>query len=129
MELISTHICMKKDIGVHDNLFGGILMMWLDESAAAFVAQRVDTPRVVTVKISEVIFKEPIRVGQILKIYGEVLSVGTTSITIKMEARRHKPNTGKQKIAAKLEMVFVRIDEEGESTPINQKIRNKYLKK
>jgi acyl-CoA thioesterase YciA len=119
---------MKKDIGVHDNLFGGIMMAWLDEAAAAFVTQKIDTPRVVTVKISEVVFKEPVKVGQLVKIYGEVIKVGTTSITVRLEARRHKPNTGKQKLAANLETVFVRIDEEGEPTPINEKVRRKYGK-
>lgn len=120
---------MKKDIGVHDNLFGGIMMAWLDEAGAAFVTQKIDTPRVVTVKISEVVFKEPVKVGQLIKIYGEVVHVGNSSITVRLEARRHKPNTGKQKLAADLEMVFVRIDEEGEATPINEKVRRKYEEK
>jgi acyl-CoA thioesterase YciA len=119
---------MKKDIGVHDNLFGGIMMAWLDEAGAAFVTQKIDTPRVVTLKISEVIFKEPVKVGQLIKIYGEVVKVGNTSITVRLEARRHKPNSGKQRVAANLEVVFVRIDEEGEPTPINEKVRRKYGK-
>jgi len=128
MELISTHICMKKDIGVHDNLFGGIMMTWLDESGAAFASQKIDDPRVVTLKISEVLFKEPIRVGQLIKIYGEVIEIGNTSITIKLEARRHKPHSGQQKVACELEMVFVRIDEYGEPNPISSRIKEKYKK-
>lgn len=126
MELITTFICMKKDIGIHDNLFGGNMLSHLDVAAAAFVSQKVSTPRVVTLKISEVIFKEPIKVGQLVKIYGEVVRVGNTSITVRLEARRHKPNTGKQKLACGVEMVFVRIDEDGEPTMISDKVRNEY---
>ena len=35
MELISTRICMSKDVGVHGNLFGGIMLSWIDEAAGA----------------------------------------------------------------------------------------------
>jgi acyl-CoA thioesterase YciA len=117
---------MKKDIGIHDNLFGGNMLAWIDEAGAAFASQKIDTPRVVTVKMSEVIFKEPITVGQLIKIYGEVVKIGNTSITLKLDARRHKPNSGKQKSACEVELVFVRIDEDGEPTPISQKIKDKY---
>jgi acyl-CoA thioesterase YciA len=119
---------MKKDIGVHDNLFGGLMMSWLDEAAAAFVAQSIDYPRVVTLKISEVLFKEPIKVGQLLKIYGEVLSIGNTSVTVKLEARRHKPHSGQQKVACSVEMVFVKIDEYGEPSKIGDSIKERFKK-
>lgn len=117
---------MKKDIGVHDNLFGGIILSWLDEAGAAFVSQKIDDSRVVTLKISEVIFKEPIKIGQLIKIYGKVIKIGNTSVTIKLEARRHKPHSGHQKIACELEMVFVKVDEYGEPSPINSKIKERF---
>ena len=123
MELISTHICMKKDIGVHNNLFGGIMLAWLDEAGAAFTSQQIDSPNILTLKMSEVLFKEPITVGHIIKIYGEVLKVGNTSITIKLEARRHKTESGKQKVACDVELVFVKIDSDGEPSPISSKIK------
>lgn len=118
MELISTHVCMKKDIGVHNNLFGGLMLAWLDESGAAYVTQKINDARIVTVKMSEVIFKEPIKIGQIVKIYGEVLKVGTTSITIRLKVMRHKPETNKQKEACHVEIVFVKVDDYGEPCPI-----------
>ena len=39
MELISTHFVKKNDVGYHGNLFGGIMLAWLDEAAAAFAAR------------------------------------------------------------------------------------------
>ena len=44
MELISTHFIKTQDIGYHGNLFGGVMLAWLDEAAAAFAAQVADTP-------------------------------------------------------------------------------------
>lgn len=47
-------------IGVHGNLFGGTMMSWIDEAEGVDSTQICDTPRMVTVKISELIFKKPI---------------------------------------------------------------------
>lgn len=129
MEFISSTMCMAKDIGIHNNLFGGIMLAWLDEAASVFVAQKIDTASIVTLKMSEVIFKKPVKVGHIVKIYGEVLNIGNTSISVKIEARRHKPNSGKQEVVTSVEMIFVRIDDDGEPTPISDKVRNRYNKK
>ena len=118
MELISTHVCKTSDVGVHGNLFGGLMMAWLDEAGAVFAAQVCGTPRMVTKSVSRVIFEKPVRPGQIIKIYGDVVIIGNSSITIKLEARRHSVVNGSQKKVCCLEMVFVRIDGDGESVPI-----------
>ena len=85
MQLISTHICKGKNIGVHGNLFGGIMLSWLDEAGAAYACQACDTPRMVTVKMSETIFKRPVRPGQLIKIYGDVIDVGNSSCKVRLE--------------------------------------------
>ena len=52
MQLISTHMCKEGDCGYHGNLFGGVMLSWLDEAAAAFACQVADTGRMVTKHIS-----------------------------------------------------------------------------
>ena len=126
MELITQHICMTKDLGVHDNLFGGTLMSWIDSAGALFAAQIIDSPRVVTLKIESLLFKEPIKTGHLIKIYGEVVKVGNTSLTLNVEVVRHKPQTGKQKVACSTQIVFVHIDEDGEPTKIKRSVAKKY---
>lgn len=127
MKLLSTHVCMTRDVGFHGNLFGGILLAWLDEAGAALAAELCESPRMVTVKISEVIFRKPIRPGQIIKIYGKMEDIGNSSITIKLEARRHSPYNGSQRVACTTDMTFVRIDGDGEPVPISPSIKNKFL--
>jgi acyl-CoA thioesterase YciA len=129
MELITTKICMALDLGVHGNLFGGNMMSFLDEAAAAYSCQICDTPRMVTKKIEEVVFENPVRVGNILKIYGEVDKIGTTSITVKLEARKHNVYTGQQKIVCSTKMVFVRIDDEGSPVPISERVKIRYFER
>lgn len=129
MELISTHIVKTSDIGFHGNLFGGKLMAWIDASAAALAVQICDTPRMVTVSIDKCIFKRPARQGQLLKIYGEVTHIGDTSIMLRIEARSHNVYSGKQSIILDTNMKFVRIDEEGHSLPISNKVKKKHAAK
>jgi len=126
MEFINTHPIKKSDLGFHGNLFGGKLLAWLDASAAAFAMQVCDTPRMVTIKIDECVFKKPAKEGQLIKIYGVVKNVGKTSLTLYMEARSHNVYSGQQTIILSTNITFVRIDEDGESIPISDRVKDKY---
>ena len=126
MELITTKVCMTKNIGVHGNLFGGSMLSWLDEAALAYACQVANSTRMVTRSMSEVTFERPVKEGRIVKIYGDVVKIGNTSITINLEARSHNQFTGKQKIVCQTKMVFVQIDAESESMPLGTKVKDKY---
>jgi acyl-CoA thioesterase YciA len=128
MELVTTHICKTSELGVHGNMFGGIVLGLIDQSAAAYAAQVCDTPRMVTVKIDQLVFKNPVKVGNIIKIYSEVQSFGNTSITLYVEVRKHNVYTGAQDVVASTSIVFVRIDEEGRPIPISERVKERYFK-
>jgi len=127
MELITTHVCKESNVGFHGNLFGGTMLAWLDEAGAAYACQLCDTPRMVTVSMSEVFFRKPVRPGQIVKIYGEPFEAGTSSVTIQLEARRHSPYNGTQRVVCSTQMKFVRIDGDGEAIPITEKAKAKIV--
>ena len=126
MELISTHFVKTQDVGYHGNLFGGIMLAWLDEAAAAYAAKVADTPRMVTKHIAGLTFEKPVRPGQIIKIYGGVAKVGKTSLLLDIQARRHSVYNGTQKTVLTTQMTFVRIDGDGEAIPISEKVRQKH---
>ena len=126
MELISTHFIKAANVGYHGNLFGGTMLAWLDEAGVAFACQACDTPRMVTKKISEVVFHKPVSPGQIIKIYGGVKVIGNRSIIIELEARRHSVYNGCQKTVLTTDMTFVRIDGDGEAIPISQRVKDKH---
>ena len=127
MELISTHFVKTQDVGYHGNLFGGVMLAWLDEAAAAYAAQAADTPRMVTKHIASLTFQKPVRPGQIIKIYGAVERMGTTSVVLNLEARRHSVYNGTQKVICKTKITFVRIDGDGEPVPIPDHMRKAWL--
>ena len=123
---ITQHPIKKSDLGFHGNLFGGKLLAWMDAAGAGFAAEVCDTPRMVTKLIDKCIFNKPAREGQLLKIYGAVEMVGNTSLTVRLEARSHNVYNGKQNLILSTNMVFVRIDEQGDAIPISDRVREKY---
>lgn len=117
---------MTKDIGVHGNLFGGIMLAWLDEIAATWACSVCQNPNMVTVKIDEMVFKKPVKSGEQVNIYGEVREMGTSSMTIYIEARNKNFYTHQEQLVCSTFFTFVRIDEQGNPIPIPDNIRTKY---
>jgi acyl-CoA thioesterase YciA len=118
MKLISTKICKTSDIGVNDNLFGGTMLAWLDEAGGIMASSVCCSSNLVTLKIEEVLFKEPVKVKQQIRIYGKVERMGKTSITLLVEARRADLKTKSEVVVCSTKMVYVHIDKEGKPTPI-----------
>jgi acyl-CoA hydrolase len=54
--------------------------------------------------------------------------VGSTSVTLYLEARAHNVYTGRQNIVLKTHIKFVHIDEEGNPIPIGEKGKNRINK-
>jgi len=127
MQLITSHPIKKSDLGFHGNLFGGQLLSWLDAAGASYAMETCDTPRMVTVKIDECIFKKPAKEGQLIKIYGKAVKVGTTSITFYLEARSHSVYSGQQSVILSTNITFVRVDESGEAIPISERVKSKLV--
>lgn len=126
MELVTTYICKGSDIGVHSNMFGGTILGLVDQSSGAYASQICDTPRMVTIKIDELVFKNPVKVGNILKIYASVKEFGNTSITLYTEVRKHNVYNGKQEVVVHTNIKFVRIDEEGNPIMISERVKKRY---
>ena len=129
MELISTHICKASETGLHQNMFGGHMMSLIDESAVVYAMQLCDTPRMVTVMIDQLIFKKPVKVGNLIKIYGKVLNFGKTSVSLYIEVRKHNVYTGFQEIVTHTNIKFVKIDEEGNPLHISDLVKERYYER
>ncbi len=126
MKHITTHPIKKSDLGFHGNLFGGKLLAWMDAAGAGFASEMCDTPRMVTKAIDQCIFNKPAKEGQLLKIYGAISKIGKTSITLNLEARSHSVYDGHQTVILSTDMIFVRIDEQGDAIPIADRVKEKH---
>jgi len=118
MKLISTKICKTGDIGVNNNLFGGIMLSWLDEAGGIMAANVCCDHNVITLKMDEVLFKLPVKVKEQIRIYGKVDKMGKTSVSLYLEARKANLKDSTEEVACSTKMVFVRIDKNGKAIPI-----------
>ena len=123
MELISTQPIKKSDLGFHGNLFGGTLLKHIESAASGLAMQFCDSPMVVTKSLDQCIFHKPGKEGQLLKIFGRPEKIGTTSLTLYLEARSHSVYTGKHMVLLSTYITFVRIDEEGNPIPISERAK------
>lgn len=116
-ELICSKLCKTSDLGVNGNVFGGRILEWLDEAGGIFAAKKIGP--VVTIKVSEVLFKVPVHERDIIDIVGFVKAIGTTSITLELDAINI---TTEQKVCT-CEIKFVHVNDRGEKLAIPDKVR------
>ena len=119
-KLISTFLTRMGEIGQNDNLFGGVMLAWLDEAGGIFAAEVCRSPNIVTLKMDEVLFKLPVRVKDQIRIYGKVERFGNTSVSIKLEARRYVVESNTEILVCSTKMLFVKINEEGKAIQIDR---------
>ncbi len=125
MIMRSTWVCMTKDLGVHNNAFGGILLSHVDEIGAFFAAEICDTPMMVTRSLNSE-FLIPMKVGNVIKTYCGIESIGNTSINIVVEMRKYNVRNDAEVVCLRAKATFVRIDEEGSAIPIGSTVKKKY---
>jgi acyl-CoA thioesterase YciA len=92
------------------------MLSWLDEAGAITAMEYANSHRMVTLKMSEVLFKKPVKVHDIVCIYAAIGRVGNTSVTIHLQAKTKDLETGVEVTVAETEMVFVKVDENGQPT-------------
>ena len=111
-----------EDLNAADTLFGGTLMAWIDEACALYAMCQMQTRRVVTLKISEVLFKTPSQQGDILEFVCQPKKYGRTSLTISCSVitKIVVPGETARHIAS-CETVFVAVDENGRPTPYTRR--------
>jgi acyl-CoA thioesterase YciA len=110
-------------------MFGGTILSIIDDASAAYASQICDTQRVVTLKIDELVFKKPVKIGNIIKVYAEVKEFGNTSVTMYIEVRKHNVYTGLQTVVTHTNIKFVRIDDEGNPLSISERVKERYAER
>ena len=112
-ELVLKVIPMPADTNGNGDIFGGWVMAQVDLAGSVLPA-RYTKGRMATVAVNEFIFKQPVRVGDLLSFYSEVIRVGRTSVTVKVEVFAERITTQGQYIkVTEATVTYVAIDEEG----------------
>ncbi len=108
---------MPADANPAGDIFGGWLMAHMD-MAAGIVAARRCKGRAATVAVEAMKFLQPVRVGDEVSVYAELVETGRTSMTIDVEAwRRDRAGSERSKVT-QARFIFVAIDAERRSRVI-----------
>jgi acyl-CoA thioesterase YciA len=105
------------DMNGNGDIFGGWVLSQMDVAGGALAA-RVAKGRVATVAITAMTFVEPIKVGDMVSIYGEVIKTGRTSITIELETVVQRRLEDIDRRVTHGTFVFVAIDDDGRPRPL-----------
>jgi acyl-CoA thioesterase YciA len=112
-------IAMPADSNANGDIFGGWLMSQMD-LAAGNLAARVSRGRCVTVSVDGMSFLRPVKIGDEVSVYCELLATGRTSMKINVEAWRRARITNEEYRVTKAVFTFVAIDDEGAPRAINK---------
>ena len=110
---------MPRDTNAHGTVFGGIILSYIDIAGGVEAVRHTRHNRFVTVAMKEVIFHEPVFIGDLVSFYAETLRVGNTSITIHVVVEAERFGTpGEMVKVTEAEVTFVAIDEAREKVKI-----------
>ncbi len=112
-ELVLKVIPMPADCNANGDIFGGWVMAQVDLAGSVVPARYVDG-RMATVAVNQFVFKQPVRVGDILSFFSAVTRVGNTSITVQVEvfAERFRAQ-GRYVKVTEASLTYVAIDDAG----------------
>ena len=112
-ELVLKVIPMPRDCNANGDIFGGWVMAQMDLAGAVLPARYVDG-RMATVAVNQFIFKQPVRVGDILSFFASVSRIGNTSITVQVEVFAERFSAqGRYIKVTQASLTYVAIDEAG----------------
>jgi len=110
---------LPRDTNSQGTIFGGVILSYIDMAGAIEAHRKTGMDRFVTVAMREVIFHQPVFVGDLVSFYSETVNIGTTSITTRVvvEAERYG-QPGQKARVTEAEVVYVAVGKDGNKTKI-----------
>ena len=114
----SYKLVMPGDLNHYGFLFGGKMLMWVDEVAWMAVSGEYPGCNFVTVGMSDVAFHKSVHPKSVLRFETERQRVGRTSVTYRVEVFRRHIASSEETSVFTTEITFVRVDADGGKLPI-----------
>jgi acyl-CoA thioesterase YciA len=110
---------LPRDTNSAGTIFGGVILSYIDMAGAIEAHRHTRMPRFVTVAMREVIFHKPVFVGDLVSFYAETVSVGKTSITIRVIVETERVGSTTEVLrVTEAEVVYVAVAEDRQKTRI-----------
>jgi acyl-CoA thioesterase YciA len=118
-ELTLRTLAMPADVNVNGDIFGGWVLSQMDIASGILAGARAKG-RVATVALDAMKFIRPVKVGDVLCIYGRIERVGRTSMGIAIEAWVLRNRIDQREKVTEAMFTYVAIDENGRPRPVPQ---------
>ncbi|UWP81860.1 acyl-CoA thioesterase [Dactylosporangium fulvum] len=115
-----SRIMTAVDVNLYGTVHGGVIMKFIDDVAGA-AAARHSGGTAVTASIDEIVFAEPLRVGDLVHAFAQVNWTGHTSmeVGVRLVAERwDQVPESEPVVVATAYLVFVAVDAEGKPRPL-----------
>lgn len=113
-------LMMPRDTNASGTIFGGVILSYIDQAGAEEAISR-GARRVVTVAMNQVVFHEPVLVGDLVSFYTECIRLGRTSVTVKVCVRSARRFDREQIVdVTEAEITYVNVDDQGRPIPIHR---------
>ena len=99
------------------DIFGGWVLSQMD-IAGGVVASRCCLGRSATVAIDSMVFYKPVFIGDLVSIYAKIIKVGSTSMSVQIDAIARRGMTAEEVRVTEGKFVYVAIDNNGNSRPV-----------
>ena len=106
-----------QDANLHGNVHGGNLMKLMDEAGGSAAMRHARRP-VVTVAVDQVLFREPVHLGDLVTLVAELTYIGRTSIEVRLEVTAQNLFSGQLTHTNTAYFVYVALDDNGRPTPV-----------
>jgi acyl-CoA hydrolase len=108
---------LPQHANIGGTVFGGQIMAWVD-LCAAICAQRHAGRPCVTAFVDDLLFKRPVRVGQVVRLRSAIIATFKTSMEIDVQVTGEDTITGEEWPTVECRIVFVAMDDERRPTPV-----------
>jgi acyl-CoA thioesterase YciA len=110
-------LMMPRDTNAHGTIFGGVILSHIDQAGAVAAIER-GCGRVVTVAMDEVVFHQPVHVGDLVSFYAAVVHTGRTSLKVRVEVEAFRRSDGTTVPVTQADVTYVHIDDRGRPIPL-----------
>ena len=112
---------MPRDTNAHGTVFGGTILSYIDVAGGVEAVRHTGHDRFVTVAMREIIFLEPVFIGDLVSFYAETVKVGNTSVTIRVTVEAQRFGSHGQSVrVTEAEVVYVAINQYREKVKIKK---------
>ncbi|MEZ5605756.1 MAG: acyl-CoA thioesterase [Burkholderiaceae bacterium] len=116
--LVLKVIPMPSDANANGDIFGGWVMAQVDLAGAVLPA-RYAQGRMATVAVNQFVFRQPVRVGDILSLCAKMERIGRTSMTVAVGVYAERmSNQGRYIKVTEAQLTYVAIDDDGRPRPV-----------